>query len=207
MRILAISDIHSSFSKLKRLFEIEHAEFLAVCGDVTDFVYEDVKTFKKIVENFEGICLVVHGNCDFERAFHDIDDERLIFMHGKSFAYNEVVFHGLGGSTYTPFNTPSEYSESFYYSLLKNFRYGKRNVLVSHSPPHGILDRTHYGKRAGSIALKEYLHKFDYVLCGHIHEARGVVKQGRTTIVNSGAFKRGYYSMVDLNGGVRLLKI
>jgi Icc-related predicted phosphoesterase len=45
------------------------------------------------------------------------------------------------------------------------------------------------------------------VLCGHIHEGRGVAHCGDTTIVNPGPAQRGHAALVDLDGdvGVRLL--
>jgi Icc-related predicted phosphoesterase len=73
---------------------------------------------------------------------------------------------------------------------------GKVDILVSHQPPYGVLDRVGakyapkgwVGKHAGSRLLLDYIskHKPRYVICGHIHEARGVKKVGKTTVINAG---------------------
>ncbi len=41
------------------------------------------------------------------------------------------------------------------------------------------------------------------VLCGHIHEARGV-EEGATTYVNPGAARDGHAALVDLEEEVRV---
>jgi len=80
-------------------------------------------------------------------------------------------------------------------------RFGKLDVLVTHVPPYGILDRVEsnntppswIGRHAGSKAILEYIRRQqpDYVLCGHIHEAEGYEKIGRSQVYNlgSGSFK------------------
>jgi hypothetical protein len=61
------------------------------------------------------------------------------------------------------------------------------DILVTHGPPHGILDRTQRGERVGCAALTEAvarvapkLHVF-----GHIHEDRGTLRRGPTLFVNA----------------------
>ncbi len=74
---------------------------------------------------------------------------------------------------------------------------GRVDILVSHQPPYGILDRigpAHAppkgwkGKHAGSRQLLEYIEKShpSYVVCGHIHEGKGIKKVGKTTVINAG---------------------
>lgn len=61
------------------------------------------------------------------------------------------------------------------------------DVLITHGPPHGILDRTYDGRNVGSPALTETvarvrprIHAF-----GHIHEAHGIAVRHGTTFVNA----------------------
>jgi len=207
MRIVVASDIHSSFSNLRRLIARNKADVLAVCGDITDFSREDVGKFLKVIENFDGTCLVVHGNCDYSDAFEDIENDKVAYIHGKSLEIEGIVFHGLGGSTFTPFNTPSEYDEKYYYRLLQSLNYGENNVLISHSPPYGILDSTHSGINAGSKAIRDFLDRFDYVFCGHIHEARGIAKVGKTEVINPGSLSNGFYAKINLGRESEILSL
>ncbi|WP_048094527.1 metallophosphoesterase family protein [Geoglobus ahangari] len=207
MRIIVSSDLHSRFSMLEKLVDKARADVLAICGDVTDFSRRDVERFLEIVERFSGTCLVVHGNCDYEDAFSSLKSENVEYIHGRSVELDGITFHGLGGSTFTPFNTPSEYDERYYHRLLSRFEYGEKNVLVSHSPPYGVLDVTHSGVNAGSVAIRENAHLFDFILCGHIHEARGVERVGSTVVVNPGTLSRGEYGELTTGSSVTLLKL
>lgn len=51
-------------------------------------------------------------------------------------------------------------------------------ILLTHTPPHGICDTTRRGKHAGCYVLRDRLNSPDLSLCrlhvfGHIHEAQG----------------------------------
>ena len=61
------------------------------------------------------------------------------------------------------------------------------DVLLTHGPPKGILDRTIRGASAGSIALCERIKQVRprLVVFGHIHESYGVLKQDDITYVNA----------------------
>ena len=52
------------------------------------------------------------------------------------------------------------------------------DILVTHSPPYGILDVSNKGNYCGSKALLKEVHRIKpkLHLFGHIHEARGNTK-------------------------------
>jgi len=87
---------------------------------------------------------------------------------------------------------------------LKEFKTNKV-ILVSHEPPHGILDQVlpknvewalkSYGEKAkeghiGSTGLRKIIEDYPPFLhiFGHIHEAKGFVHQNKTTFINCGSF-------------------
>ena len=88
-------------------------------------------------------------------------------------------------------------------------RFGKNlDVLVCHQPPYGVLDKVSgkynppknwIGKHAGSKTILDYIKKKQprYVFCGHIHEAKGKAKIGKTEVYNLGYF--GDYVLLDIN--------
>ncbi len=80
---------------------------------------------------------------------------------------------------------------------------GPRLVLVSHYPPYGTnVDRAWNGAHIGSKSVRKLIEcvKPLTVLCGHVHESRGVDKLGNTIIVNPGPLINGYYAIIDIDG-------
>ena len=124
-------------------------------------------------------------------------------LHGRKATVKGRTFVGIGGSNPTPFGTPFELSEEEIWAALgRAMEPGA--VLVSHPPPRGFVDRVHSGEHVGSHSVRRAIEEFrpPLVLCGHIHEARGIARLGRTTIVNPGPAQKGHSALVDINGEV-----
>ena len=70
-------------------------------------------------------------------------------------------------------------------------------ILISHNPPYGIVDKAFDGKHVGSKIILNAIkkHKPKLVLCGHIHEAKGKKKLGKTLVINAGS--HGNYLVID----------
>lgn len=89
--------------------------------------------------------------------------------------------------------------------ILRNF--GEVDILLCHQPPYGILDKVNFkeapkqwlGKHAGSKVILDYIKKKHpkFVLCGHIHEAKGRKKIGKTEVINLGCC--GDYQIINLD--------
>jgi len=49
------------------------------------------------------------------------------------------------------------------------------DILLTHGPPQGILDRNSYGKNVGDKGLRKRMGELDllHLVCGHIHECGG----------------------------------
>lgn len=68
-------------------------------------------------------------------------------------------------------------------------------ILLTHGPPHGILDQNIGGAHVGCEALMrriEQLHQLKLHVFGHIHEARGMMKRGAVTHVNASVLDANY---------------
>jgi Icc-related predicted phosphoesterase len=84
-------------------------------------------------------------------------------------------------------------------------RFGKLDILVTHVPPYGVLDRVEsktippswVGRHAGSGTILEYIQRQQpaYVFCGHIHESEGFEKIARSQVYNLGA---GGYKVIEI---------
>lgn len=74
------------------------------------------------------------------------------------------------------------------------------NILITHGPPHGILDKTAAGENAGCKLLLERIHQLKRLKLhcfGHIHEGYGTHQLDDLTLVNSSVLNREYKLVND----------
>jgi hypothetical protein len=101
----------------------------------------------------------------------------------------------------TPFESTEREIEETLQRAVKDCR-SQKLVLVSHAPPKNTsVDFTRSGTHAGSSAIRSFIETAQPVLavCGHIHEARGTDRIGRTIVVNPGPAQNWFYSLVELS--------
>lgn len=201
MKIISFGDIHENLSNLRLLKnELEGADLVIVTGDLTN--YNGRKEAEKVFEGIEKYnenILAQFGNMD-QPDVNDYLSRKGINLHRNGFVIDDIGIFGVGGSNPTPFNTPTEFSESEIESfLLEGFekvKDSKFKIMVPHMPPIDTkLDIITAGTHVGSQSVRNFIlrHKPDIVLCGHIHEARGKDKIKNTTICNAGMFCEGGY--------------
>lgn len=204
MRLVAITDVHGKLGKVERLVEVLgelDPELILVAGDITHFSgAETAERVLKPLLAFGKPVLAVHGNCD-GRDVPALLEELGISAHNRRSEMGGVGIVGIGGSNITPFNTVWELTETEIRDILiRNYRVG--DIILSHVPPKDTkADRVRFGLHVGSPALREFIEEKQppLVVCGHIHEARGVDEVGETVVVNPGPLFRGYYAVIDFD--------
>jgi Icc-related predicted phosphoesterase len=78
----------------------------------------------------------------------------------------------------------------------------RRTIFCPHAPPsETVCDRLRSGEHVGSRVIRAFVEEAqpDLVLCGHIHEARGLDAIGRSQIANPGPVTAGHYAIVDVD--------
>jgi uncharacterized protein len=210
MKILVLSDIHGAADKIRAASAfIADADLVVLAGDITRRGGRDeAAELLGLVEAHNRKIMAVHGNMDRDEV-RALLDERGYGLHARGRVVDGVGFFGAGGSNITPVHTRSEYTEPRIMDILRKgydeVRDARTKVLVSHTPPKGICDRTFLFIRAGSKSVREFLAAHDDVrlcLCGHIHEAAGWRFEGSVCVANAGAFKRGRYLAVDFGESI-----
>ena len=192
-RLLIFSDLHNDAKALQRLMNIE-ADYYFAAGDLVSW-QRGLDEMGEIMKRRAGRVYVMPGNHETEQDIAEFCKRyRFVNFHDAKMEIGDVHVAGLGYSGPTPFNTPGEYSEAELASRLEKFAGLKPLILICHAPPlNSSLDRVHEGLHAGSSAVREFIEKHqprDF-LCGHIHEAEGVVERiGATRAMNVG--KAGY---------------
>ena len=206
MRLLGITDLHGSREALTRV--LTHAgpvDVVLFGGDVTHFGSPDeAEQLVELAKASGATVLAVAGNCDSAEI-----DERLIRLGvsvaGRGVTLDALSLHGLSAippwisRMYQATEEQLAAALEAGYAQLPDARH---HGVLAHVPPHGLpVDRVFFGRHVGSRALRSFVDEKapSLVVCGHIHEARGVVRVGRTTVVNCGHALRGQYALVDVD--------
>ena len=205
MMLFAISDIHGATKPIDESAPlIRKADWVVIAGDITRTkTRAEAADVIARVEQYSTRILAVHGNWDRPEV-KDYLEEKGYSLHGKGRILDGIGFFGVGGSSPTPLNTATEYTEEEIALALRagyeQVHAAARIVLISHVPPRGIRDRSFLGLRGGSHSVKAFLEEqpVSLCLCGHIHEAAGIERFHRTLVANSGSFKRGHYVSIDI---------
>ncbi len=193
-------DIHDRTENIGKVARLSDADCVIITGDLTNF--GGVGKAKKVIETVSRHNPNLYaqpGNMD-QREVESYLDELGINLHSKSLIIQGVGFFGVGGSNYTPFNTPTEYTEEeireFIQKAYEEIKHVTLKILVSHAPPYNtnvdIVGGVHH---VGSVSVREFIEEYQPQLCltGHIHEAVGKDRIGDTLILNPGMLKDGGY--------------
>lgn len=161
--------------------------------------------------------LWVPGNDDAHWMDQQLENAPFFNLELRAFKHgNDLHFAGMGGSNPTPWDTPREYAESeiaLRLDRLVERSSGDGMIAVIHVPPHAsgldsapalksdlsyeMIMGNPVLKPVGSTAVRAFIERVQplLVLSGHVHEARGSTRIGRTLCVNPGSL---YYSGVLL---------
>ena len=191
MKLLLFSDLHSDFRTASKLVALsKNVDIVVGAGDYCI----GRRGLEKIIDSLARITkptVLVPGNSESEveliKACRSWKSARV--LHGTRVIFDEITFFGIGGGIpTTPFGSWSyDFSEAEANDLLRDCPGGC--ILISHSPPKGVVDLSSDGRSLGSLAIKETidLKKPDLVVCGHIHGSAGQRNRlGKVTVINAG---------------------
>jgi Icc-related predicted phosphoesterase len=200
MRIIAFGDIHMDTGEVATIPGIASAEYIIVTGDITNYGSSlDAEAVLNRLSALNNSILAVAGNLDQPDVAGYLE-EIGISLHGRGKVIGGLGIVGLGGSNYTPFDTPYEFNEKELGALLisgyAQVKEADNFILVSHTPPEQTnTDRLLNGRHVGSSAVRAFIEEKQPLLCltGHIHESRGQDSIGKTLVLNPGMLKQGGY--------------
>jgi Icc-related predicted phosphoesterase len=213
LRLLCIADLHNQIDRLSNL-EADDADIIIVCGDLHNRGSEE--EIRPVVEALASLgqkVLIVPGNMDPVFSMRLWEEAGFISLHRRAVYLEGLGFAGMGGMVLRRERRQDDgqrfyhHDEEMYRVLAQCFAALKgagRRVVVTHQPPFGILDTLYSGQPSGCHSLRRFLEDYqpDLLLCGHIHEARGEARLGRTVVVNAGELRNGYQAMIDLDGEI-----
>lgn len=195
MKICAISDTHNQHEKLT----IPECDVLIHAGDATlqGTVEELVKFIGWFSKQPAKHKLFVPGNHDFGVERNYVLYDTICDEHDVTLLVNESVYimdddkNGFRfyGSPYTKlFGGWAFMKEDVELGQVWNNIPKDVDVLITHGPPFGILDRNFYKEHCGSQTLYQRIKELERLrlhVFGHIHESAGSLQLDKTQYINA----------------------
>ena len=195
MRIICLADTHGVHLDL----DIPDGDVLVFAGDVTrDGTIGEVVYFNAWLGTMpHKRKIVVAGNHDFCFQSRQEECRRILTnadcLHDSSTIVDGVKFHG---SPFQPWFHDFAFNLPRGPKLAEVWRRVPKNtdVLVTHCPPMGILDKTTLGNHEGCADLMARIRQLNIRLhvFGHIHERYGTVMNGGIQFVNASIADKGF---------------
>jgi len=211
-----MADLHGHADQLSRLKNLK-ADLIAFCGDLHNSgTIQEARPVARALASQSKPVFIIPGNMDPKGFVLDLWQEvGLTVLHGKSSRQGETGFIGFGGMAIqnptrigdlARFYLPEE---EVYKSLANTYMEISdlpRRVVLSHQPPRGARDTVHSGEAVGSLSLRRFIDDFrtDLLICGHIHEDKGVALLGKTTVVNVGEMRQGHAALIEMDEKIRV---
>ena len=208
LRVICISDTHMKHRDLT----IPPGDVLLHCGDMTNRgTHDELRDFndwlgslphkhKVVIAGNHDVCLdAVEYDQQWDTAFRHQKYNapslsRKLFTNCIYLENRSVMIEGLKiyGSPMTPpipgragaFHIARGFAEQQHWAKVP----ADLDILMTHGPPHGILDTTFTGLHVGSKALlKETMTRIRprFHIFGHIHEAYGATRLGQSVFLNA----------------------
>lgn len=210
MKVVAFSDIHNNYNQLK----LPSADLVVCAGDATGHgSTNEIHAFIDWFSSLEHkIKIFVPGNHDFAcqknpAYYAELCKSKNIVLSTNGFIYtNDKILYAFSWTPYFydwAFNGTDSLNTADQYKgpNLKNMLYQLYNtedtvdLLISHGPPLGILDKNLEGTNCGSIVLKDLVetkNNIKKMVFGHIHEAYGTKTINSCTFYNVSSLNRNY---------------
>lgn len=190
-----LSDTHGRHREVK----IPDADLLVHCGDLASHAAAVIDFNAWLGTLPHRWKIIVAGNHD-EVFQYEPERARALITNAVYLEDSETTVAGLRiyGSPWQPefngwhFNLPRGEALRAKWDLIPGG--GVIDILVTHGPPHGVLDEVSPGRHVGCEDLKAAVERVapKYHLFGHVHEAYGIVKSPGRISVNACILDRQY---------------
>jgi len=197
MKLVAISDTHGLHQQLT----LPKGDMLLHSGDVSNIgtlngVVDFLNWFSKQDFTYK---IFIAGNHDFYFEKVSLSDlaeiipDNVIYLNDSG-----VTIEGINiwGSPITPrfgnwaFNRDRGADINLHWQQIPQ----NTDILLTHGPPHGILDKTYANLEVGCEMLIKKINEIQpkYSIFGHIHEAAGQVQKNNIHFINASVVNLRY---------------
>lgn len=189
MKILAFSDLHAARNRAAAIVAASgDADLVIGAGDFCN-MRQGLDDAMAMLADITAPLVLVPGNAESHGELLAAAPKGAVVLHGQGATIGGLRLFGLGyGVPETPFGAWScDLSEARAEKMLSAC--GVADIMILHSPPKGVVDRTSGGQSVGSDAINAAISRIQpqLAVCGHIHDSwgkRGTI--GASEVVNLG---------------------
>lgn len=197
MKFVCIADTHGQHHSLKlpKADVIIHAGDISRRGEKSE-VLDFLKWFSDLDFKYK---VFIAGNHDFyfeqssQIELNKIIPENIIYLNDSGTTINNI---NIWGSPISPwffnwaFNRHRGGPIAKHWNLIPQ----TTDILITHGPAFGILDKTINIEQVGCKDLLKKIQELKpkFHVCGHIHEAYGQVSHSETTFINASVLNENY---------------
>ncbi|MEG2529872.1 MAG: metallophosphatase domain-containing protein [Anaerovoracaceae bacterium] len=200
MKIIFISDTHGKHQQI----DLPAGDMIIHAGDISrrgrvDEVDKFLDWFASLDYKYK---IFIAGNHDFcfenklQGSIQDLMPEGVYYLCDSGVEIDGIRIYG---SPITPFffnwafNRHRGDDIRRYWDLIPE----GTDILITHGPAYGILDRTEGGDNAGCEELLSAIKRIKpkYHLFGHIHEGYGVFETDETVFINGSSLDENYQAV------------
>jgi Icc-related predicted phosphoesterase len=175
MKIVAMADLHGQYPD-----SLPEHDIVCLCGDL--MASQDINRFERWLANVtHKPVLWIPGNHDVNLVDWNSGHQYVVCLRDRVVEINGIKF---GGFVWNNCDNMPILEDVFVYTTADQgklneevARLAECDVLLSHSPPAGVLDVTRFGHSIGVPGLLKWAMdtKCRYILCGHVHECGGKI--------------------------------
>lgn len=201
MRLVLASDTHG----MQKAIKFPDGDILILAGDTT--VFGTSTEFRKLNSWIETLpyekVIIIGGNHDVRLVDNPLKVQKILksskiyYLQDNGMSIDGLNFYGtpwtraLYFDSGWAFGAQDDIELDSYWNMIPS----DIDVLITHSPPHGILDKTTSDQNEGSVSL--YLQIINRIkpkihIFGHIHEASGEIIEKGITFINASVLNEVY---------------
>lgn len=175
MKVMAFSDLHHSRARAADLVEVSVAADLVIgAGDFCNG-RRGLADAMALLADISCPMVLVPGNAESADELRGVAGKGVTVLHGEATQVDGLRLFGLGYAVpVTPFGDWScDLTEDEAGQMLAQCE--TADILISHSPPKGVVDRSSSGRSIGSTAVLAAIERIQpkLVFCGHVHDSWG----------------------------------
>ena len=197
MKFIAISDTHGKHAKI----ELPKGDVLLHAGDISsrgteNEVLDFLSWFSAQDHKYK---LFIAGNHDFyfeknaSEFISKIIPENVIYLCDYGVQIEGI---NIWGSPVSPWFYNWAFNRHRGDDIKKHWNKipSQTDILITHGPVFGKLDKTTRGEQVGCVDLLNTIEKIEPKIhvCGHIHEAYGEVSSSKTKFLNASVLDENY---------------